>query len=533
MNKTLWQSLKMTPAFLVAGLVVNAQVQANEAVTVDTNSANIINQLDQYSAEGVTNTQGQVTSVSQLSDVSPTDWAYEALRNLVERYGCIAGYPDRTFRGNRALSRYEFAAGLNACMQQIERLVSTPGGGGVGEGDLATLKRLLGEFETELATLGARVDTLEGKVAFLEDHQFSTTTKLTGQVIVGITGTEDNQIIMGNRARLQLNTSFTGKDTLITRLGAYNFGAFDQGNTVGLVPGTSGTTTQTFSYGGLGNNVGIDWLAYYTPITLGQREINTYIAGYFGIHSDYAPTNNPFFEDYDGGNGALSTFASSNPIFRIGGGTGIGVTTPFFGNSSLSLGYLASNASNPTDGNGLFDGAYAALAQLDFGFGENFDLGVTYVRGYNTAGLPLFGYGGGDRLVGTDNANFPVGDSVAYETNSLGTQASLRLNKRISLSGFFSYTDASGGGKSANVYSYGGGVAFPDFGKEGSVLGIFAGVQPYKEQGGETKPFHLEGFYKYPINENITITPGVIYVDSSADLGESRFIGTLRTTFSF
>ena len=39
--------------------------------------------------------QAQVTSVSQLRDVSPTDWAYEALRSLVERYGCIVGYPDK------------------------------------------------------------------------------------------------------------------------------------------------------------------------------------------------------------------------------------------------------------------------------------------------------------------------------------------------------------------------------------------------------------------------------------------------------
>lgn len=48
------------------------------------------------------NPMDQVTNVSQLRDVSPEDWAYEALRSLVERYGCIAGYPDGTFRGNLA-----------------------------------------------------------------------------------------------------------------------------------------------------------------------------------------------------------------------------------------------------------------------------------------------------------------------------------------------------------------------------------------------------------------------------------------------
>ena len=47
---------------------------------------------------------GQVTSVSQLSDVSPTDWAFQALQSLIERYGCISGYPDGTFRGNRAMT---------------------------------------------------------------------------------------------------------------------------------------------------------------------------------------------------------------------------------------------------------------------------------------------------------------------------------------------------------------------------------------------------------------------------------------------
>lgn len=50
----------------------------------------------------------QVTNVSELRDVEPTSWAYEALRSLVERYGCLVGYPDRTFRGNKALSRWEF-----------------------------------------------------------------------------------------------------------------------------------------------------------------------------------------------------------------------------------------------------------------------------------------------------------------------------------------------------------------------------------------------------------------------------------------
>jgi len=125
-----------------------------------------------------TNTTAQnVTSVSQLSDVRPTDWAFTALQSLVERYGCIAGYPDRTFRGKQATSRYEFAAGLNACLDKINEIISAGLADKVGKEDLATLQKLQEEFAAELATLRGRVDALDAKTAKLEAQQFSTTTK--------------------------------------------------------------------------------------------------------------------------------------------------------------------------------------------------------------------------------------------------------------------------------------------------------------------------------------------------------------------
>jgi hypothetical protein len=65
----------------------------------------------------------QINSIDQLRDVSPQSWSYEALKNLVENYGCIVGYPDRTYRGDRPLTRNEFAAGLNACLTQIEKRI--------------------------------------------------------------------------------------------------------------------------------------------------------------------------------------------------------------------------------------------------------------------------------------------------------------------------------------------------------------------------------------------------------------------------
>ena len=89
------KSMKLLPFLVFAVLRGNStQAFAQEA---------LLKQINRYNLEGQNQTQSQVTSVSQLRDVSPGDWAFEALRNLVERYGCIAGYPERTFRGNQAL----------------------------------------------------------------------------------------------------------------------------------------------------------------------------------------------------------------------------------------------------------------------------------------------------------------------------------------------------------------------------------------------------------------------------------------------
>jgi hypothetical protein len=91
-----------------------------------------------------THPMAQITNVSQLRDVEPTDWAYEALTSLAERYSCIVGYLDRTFQGNRALSRWEFAAGLNACLNTLERLLQE--NVAVLAEDIEKLKRLAQEF---------------------------------------------------------------------------------------------------------------------------------------------------------------------------------------------------------------------------------------------------------------------------------------------------------------------------------------------------------------------------------------------------
>ena len=207
---------------------------------------------------------GQVTSVSQLSDVQPTDWAFQALQSLVERYGCIAGYPDGTFKGNRAATRYELAAALNACLDQISDRFAT-------KEDLATVKALQEEFKAELATLKGRVDGLEARTKTLEAQQFSTTTKLQGEVIFAVSDvfgdragsvpkTEiDSRVTFTERVRLNFLTSFTGKDRLYVRLQTSNRDINFAGAT-----GTNGSRL-AFDTGNTNNEIRLDRLDYMFP----------------------------------------------------------------------------------------------------------------------------------------------------------------------------------------------------------------------------------------------------------------------------
>jgi BMFP domain-containing protein YqiC len=539
----------------------NNTTVAQVTPAVPNNTDNILEPINQDSPEGNSNSMEQVTNVSQLSDVSPGDWAYEALRNLVERYGCIAGYPDGTFRGNRAMTRYEFAAGLNACLQQVERLITSSTTDFVTRQDLETLQRLVDEFRAELTTLGTRVDNLEGRVAFLEDNQFSTTTKLQGEGIFALTDefkqSVENNSVFQDRVRLNFNTSFTGKDRLLTRLSAGNALAFAKPDSATGF-GDTAEGNQTFNITpSTDNDIRIDKLEY--AFNFGSSKI--LLAAFGGIHRDYAPTLNPYFDNDDGGNGALSTFASYNPIYRIGGGAGaaislgVGPLESILGPSTLTVGYLAGpSANDPSEKNGLTDGDYAALAQLNFNLGDRLGLGVTYVHGYHNTNTDIFDLGNiaNGRVVGTTFANNPsratnlVLPLTPVVTNSYGAEAAFRLSDNISISGFASYTNAILIGQgNGDIWTYGGGVAFSDFGKKGSVLGLFAGVEPtLRGLSASVRPadgfsrdigYHFEGFYKYQLTDNISVTPGVIWVTNpnQNDDNDDVVIGTLRTTFSF
>jgi hypothetical protein len=486
----------------------------------------------------------QVTNVSQLQDVEPTDWAYEALRSLVERYGCIAGYPDGTFRGNRALSRYEFAAGMNACLLQIEKLIAASSADFVTKEDLATLQRLIDEFGAELATLRTRVDNLEGRTAFLESHQFSTTTKLTGEVIFALAdvfgeeraggGDIDANLIFADRARLNFDTSFTGKDRLRTRLQARNIVPFNTGVT--------GTNMTRLGFDGNNqNDFEIDDFYYRFP--LGDKLLIQIDAANVEFN-DNVYTFNPNFES--SGSGSISRFGRFNPIYRLGSeGTGLTATYNFSKALNLSLGYLAPRGNDPTNGSGEFSGAYAGLAQLVFRPSDALNVGLVYAHTYENQekGVSFMS------STGSRFANRPFGN-IATSGNHYGLNASFRFGPGITLSGWAGYSVATAEisptglattGSNADIWNWAVSLGFPDLGKKGNLLGFIFGMPPkvtdndVSNNEDRDTSYHVEALYRYRLTDNIELTPGLLVIlnPEHNDNNDTLYVGTLRTTFKF
>jgi hypothetical protein len=476
----------------------------------------------------------QVTSVSQLSDVRPTDWAFQALQSLVERYGCIAGYPDGTYRGNRALTRYEFAAGLNACLDQVTKLIGSLPANFVTQEDLAVLQRLQEEFAAELASLRGRVDALEARTSELEANQFSTTTKLNGETIFavsdtfgkGAVGDDKTTANLGYRVRLNFDSSFTGTDRLRTRLQARNNARYDRP--------TGTPMTRTNFDGDGGSEITLDKLSY--QFLIGSRT-NVEIGAKGLTSDDVAPLINPYFDS--AAQGAVSRFGAFNPaIYNTPGETGIAINHQFSDQLNLTLTYLTNTAADSTEGNGLFNGSYGAIAQLTYSPSSELDLALSYVRSCSRKNDVDLSLG-----TGSNNANQPFNQS-ATRGNHFGFQASWRPSSRFALSGWAGYVDAqqlSGGDAKAQIWNSGVTFAFPDLFSEGNVGGLIVGVPPkvtrndIKENKDNATSLHVEALYRIQVSDFISVTPGVYVItntDHNKDNG-TTWVGVLRTSFTF
>ena len=506
----LFQQLLVAPAAL--GLL------ASGANAADLN----INGVSDYAAS-----EEQVTSITQFSDVYPTDWAYQALANLIERYGCVAGYPNGTFAGNRAMTRYEAAALLNACLDRITEVTDE-------------LRRLIKEFETELAVIRGRVDGLEARVGELEATQFSTTTKLKGKADFFMGGVsyedreeciekggdcDDDAFSYSYRLTLNLYTSTTGKDLLYTRLRAGNMSNIWTNKNSYLSDAKSGDGT-----------LKVDKLWYTFPLGDSFKvTVGALVENYYMVET---PTRyKPILKAFKlGGYGAVMGAST---------GQGLGVqwrqnVDPGEAAFNVAASYVADGGegAKSDQGLGMFgddtDGLF--LSQLGYGNRKWYISGLYAYKHGSDGSSPAMGY------------STPAASSYDESLHAFG----LRGYWSPSESGFiptisggydFGFSDADAGGSTEEVRGWMVGLNWKNAFIEGNKLGVaFGSYSSYAtEMKGDSDPddenFAIEAYYDYQVSDNITVTPAIFWVedaDGAASVkGSDSLGGMIKTTFKF
>jgi len=503
----------------------------------------------------------QVTSVSQLKDVQPTDWAFQALQSLVERYGCIAGYPDSNYRGNRALTRYEFAAGVNACLDRVNELITTATDDLLTREDLATLQKLQSEFAAELATLRGRVDSLEARNAEIAANQFSATTKLSGLLIVGVQGRTSNRGDVNPRDGVK-DTDDTGTNTNVISLAqlyltsqitprSYLFtGLLDGKGTSGPRFNNSVSRNDVFlGYEFPTDNLIISDLNYHWLIT----DNLAVMVGTEGVNMPTAFRGPNRVES--AATGPLSYFAQRNPILNMGfGHGGIAIDWQFAKRASLQAIYSSYTPGNPGARSGLFDGNTTTGVQLLLTPTDAVDLSLYYVNNYSSDGCLLTFVG--DECLTTVNSN--TGKSAPLQTNAMGATATWQISPHITLGAWGGYTKSYIPGRAGNVETtnYMVFLNFPDLFARGNLGGIYIGQPPkitssglpvgnnvpdfintgLGRAGGQPgTTTQIEAFYRFQLTDNISITPGIIHILEPGHTPDNDpvTIGILRSTFSF
>jgi hypothetical protein len=476
----------------------------------------------------------QVTSVSQLSDVQPSDWGFAALQSLVERYGCIKGYPNQTFRGDRSTTRYEFAAGLNTCLDQINALIAQGTADLVTAEDLNTIQRLQQEFETELAQLRGRLDNVESRIGTVEDNQFSTTSKLSGRILTymgdvfGKDSGSTNNTKLDYQAIISLNSSFTGKDSLGISFLDTNFTEF---KTAG-----NGETRFAGDIRDPRSGLRLVRLNYSFPV---GKKLRVSISPSSSVRVLTKSVNAL-------SQATVSDFASQNPLsYPIFPRAGVGVQ--WDASKWLNVDFAAGrerNINSPSEG--LFGGGYLVSVRPVISL-DKFRLTYSFIHSYSPAeGIDTWSGSKSAAILG-------VGPVVAStHLGSLNYQVSPTVELGASVGRSFARALGAGTQGDADVLTYRFNVAMRDLGKKGNLAGIIFGMQPKLigtsnnaialgvglpagQRSDRSTGFHIEGFYTHRLNNNISITPGIFWLtapnhdNSNAD----EIVGVLRTAFTF
>ena len=152
-------------------------------------------------------------AANPFSDVTPSDWAYQAVVDLSEQ-GVVEGYPDGTFKGERNITRYELAQIIARLMAKEDQLNAE---------QRATLDKLAGEYADELANLGVRVSNLEKKVGNLywsgdarmryRDNSAKVADTWDGRMRINVKGQVNDTTTINGRLTYNMNFKDNTKDS--------------------------------------------------------------------------------------------------------------------------------------------------------------------------------------------------------------------------------------------------------------------------------------------------------------------------------
>jgi hypothetical protein len=477
-----------------------------------------LNDINQYSSKD------QVTNVSQLSDIRPTDWAYGALNKLVTQYGCVAGYPNGTFAGQSSMTRYEAAALLNSCLDRVTEVTDE-------------LIHLQDEFAQELLILNSRVSRLENKVGKLEATQFSTTTKLHGDtrwVIGGLSYSDSTKntreaVSFNYDVRLNFDTSFTGKDLLRTQLRAGNFKDSGFGAAPTQLTRLDAGFEENLGNADGGDVVAINRLYYKVPLS---KDV-TLVAGPRLRQDDALPvwpsvyTSDKILKvfQYAGAPGAYNQV--------LGGGAGA-----WYRHKEWSLGaaYVAGNADvgDPSQG-GIANANSASSSTVQIAYTKS-NWNITGAYNYSNYGVTN---------AGTSYEVSMLPNSITGgQTNSFslaGYWQPLRNSWIPSISAGWGY-NTMGYQNSPNVtsQSWYTGLVWKDVIAKSNSLGIAVGqptfVTKVDDNSANDGQYAFEGYYKIKVSDNISVTPAVFYLSAprgQLDKSLNTFGGLVQTTFKF
>jgi hypothetical protein len=421
----------------------------------------------------------------------------------------------------------------------------------VSQQEFDRLKGQVESYRTELEGVDARIQEANAK-ASKAGGGFSTTTKLAGEVIIGVSGyggapstiaTGDKGTILSDRIRLNFDTSFSGKDRLRTRLQSRNTPSF--GST------TTGTNMTRLGYdGNESNGTSVSLLQYSFPLNDSTKVIAETTGAEFNENMN---TFNPLLAS--SGSGSISRFGRFNPIYRLSGdGAALTVNNKLGDNLDLSLGYaVPSGVNTPALNSGLFNGSNAAIAQLSFKPSDALSMGVAYARSYHTGGTGLAGGTGSagsafrsTGVVSGVGADSPFG-TTRTSANHYSALASYKLGSSAVLSGWYGFTESTAettAGGAASSSNWSASLAFPDFGNKGNTLGFVVGQQPKLNSvsvGGiagtadKDSSLHLEALYKIKMSDSLDVTPGLLLITNPENnaANATEYVGTIRTTFKF